>query len=310
MELGVFHRRFDYPRLAFSRRRGLLHILFPLFLAFFAALPALFSQTLSPEKQALLKRKGEILKEIQTLEHQKVEAQSTLAQAESVRDMARAANLVNDANIAAQAVGTAQQAITIADKKITDDRERLNSINRALNWHDSAKPRAVATIVRGHISLLTNFGSYPFDPTVPVELGQHISAGEDGFLELQLQDGGQLQLGPKSDFLYERDVQGVYYQIFRGALHKISIMGVRGANDQPRYRGLQAIAAVRGTDFTVEIKDGQDVFMVFEGAIEVDPGGGRDKVTLNAGQRLAVPKSGPVGQAVAFDSKAVSYWWE
>lgn len=273
--------------------------------------PTLLAQTISPRRQTLLKRKGELLKEIHGYEQKKAEAQTTLAQATSIRDMAKAQNLVNDANTAAQAVGVAQQAITMADKDIADDQQRLDAINRALTWPDSDKPRAVATVVRGRISLVTRNGAIPFDPTAPVEIGQRISVGDDGFLELQLEDGSAMHLGPKTDFLYERDVQGVYYQLFRGELHKITtVMGVRGANDQRRYEGLHAIAAVRGTDFTLEIIGAQDVFTVFEGEIEVDPGGGRDKVTLSGGQKLTVPRSGTLGPPVGFDPKAVSQWWE
>lgn len=279
-------------------------------LAIFATFSPAFGQTLSPEKQALFRRKGELLKEIRAYEQKKAEAQATLAQANSIREMAKAVNQMNDADVAAQAVEVAQQAISTAEKNIAVDQRRLDAINVALTWHDSVKPRAVATIVRGHVSVETRSGPYPFDPTVPVAMGDHISVGGDGFLELLLQDGTEMHLGPNSDFDYERDVQGVYYQLFRGELHKITIMGVRGANDRARYKGLQAIAAVRGTDFTLEIKGGQDVFTVFEGAIEVDPGGGRDKVVLNAGEEVAVPKSGPVGRPFAFDPKKVSRWWE
>jgi hypothetical protein len=270
----------------------------------------LLGQPLSAEKQILLKRKGELLKEIQGYEQKKAAAQATLSQAISIRDMAKAANHVNDANVAAEAVGVSRQAIATAEKDIADDQQRLDAINRALNWPASAQPRAVATLARGHIVLETPNGPRPFDPTAPVEIGEQISVGDDGFLELQLDDGSQMQLGPKTDFEYQRDVQGVYYQLFQGELHKITIMGVRGANDQARYRGLQSISAVRGTEFTLEIIGGQDVYTVFEGWIEVDPTAGRAKIAVKAGQRLTVSKSGAVGQPVAFDPKTVQHWWE
>lgn len=269
------------------------------------------AQTLSPLKQVLLAQKGKLLKEISEYQQKETEAQGTLAQAESLRDMAKSAHEVNQANIYAEAVGLAQKTIETANKNISDDRERLDAIDRALSWHETITPYAVPMLVRGHVTVETPYGSRPFDRTAPVEIGQHLLVGDDGFLELQLQDGSRMHLGPNTDFLYQRDVQGVYYQIFRGALHKITIMGVRGSNDDPTYRGLRTIGAVRGTEFTLEVTPEQDLFTVFEGEIEVNPGQGRDKVTLQAGQKLAVSNSGagntpPTG----FDAATAAHWWD
>jgi hypothetical protein len=272
--------------------------------------PAPLAQTLSPQKQGLLELKGKLLKEISEYERKNTEAQGTLAQAESLRDMAKAANQINQANIYAEAVGLAQQTIDTAIKNISDDRERLDSINRALGWHETISPYAVPTLVRGHISVELSYGSRPFDRTAPVEMGQHVLLGDDGFLELQLQDGSQVHLGPNTDFLYQRDVQGVYYQIFRGVLHKITIMGVHGANDDSTYRGLRTIGAVRGTEFTLEVNPNQEIFTVFEGEVGVSSIDGGQKVSLRAGQRLTVPETGAMDQPIAFDSKNVAHWWK
>lgn len=277
--------------------------------AAFGLPPILYGQTISPQRQALLGRKGELLKETETLEQKKGEAQATVTQGSSLRDMAKAANQPDQANTYAEAVGVAQQAIAAADKKIAEDQQRLDAINRALTWEDSVVPRAVATVMRGQITVKTRYGGFALDPTKPVGLGEHLVVGKDGFLELQLCDGSELHLGPNTDFLYQRDVQGVYYQIFRGELHKISIMGVRGANDEPTYRGLQSVVAVRGTEFTFEVNPDGEIFAVFEGVIDVDPGSGRQKMTLTAGYKLIVPKSGRVGQPVAFDPNSISHWW-
>jgi ferric-dicitrate binding protein FerR (iron transport regulator) len=270
----------------------------------------LASQTISPQRQALLGRRGELLKETKTLEQKKAEAQATVTQGSSLRDMAKAANKPDQANTYAEAVGVAQQAIAAADKKIAEDQERLEAINHSLTWEDSAVPRAVATVMRGHVTVMTPYGKFALDPTKPVELGEHLMVGEDGFLELQLGDGSEMHLGPNTDFVYQRDVQGVYYQIFRGEIHKISIMGVRGANDEPTYRGLRCVAAVRGTEFTFEVNSDAETFTVFEGEIEVDPGAGRAKEILTAGQKLTVTRSPSVTRVAVDPNVVVPHWWE
>lgn len=279
---------------------------------FASSFPALLpAQTLSPQRQILLKRKAEVLKSIEAYQKKETEAQSTIDQATSMRNRYDASRDSKNAGIAAQAMDVAKQALANAQKYERDDRERLEAINRALAAPETNKPQGIPTLTRGHVVRQTPQGNVPFDPASPVRLGDRISTGNDGFLELQLDDGSQMHIGPNTDFLYERDVQGTYYELFKGELHKITILiGVRGATDQPRYRGLQAIAAVRGTDFTLEVDNGQDVFRVLEGEIEVDPGAGRAKIVVKPGQKLTVSGSGPVPQPSIFDPISADRWWE
>ena len=294
-----------------ARRNGIVgYRNFVLLFAVVGFASALSSQTISPERQVLLKRKGALLQEIKTYEQKKKEAQNTLTQANSLRDMAAAANRGDQASIYTQAAGVAAKTIEAADNGTAADRRRVEAIDQALSWPESDKPRAVATLVRGQVMKETPAGRVPFDPAKPLQLGDRLSLGEDGFVELQLENGSAIQLGPKTDFLYDRDDRGTYYKLRQGTLHKVTaIMGVLGLNDQSTYRGAQCIVAVRGTEFTFEVSGNEEALTVLEGEIEVDPGAGRDKVSLRAGQELAVPRTGAVGHPVAFDPSSVHRWW-
>lgn len=264
----------------------------------------------------LLNLKGTFLKHIQEDQQDVTKSESLLAQAHAAHDAAAAEHNVERANLMAEAIGQAQESLDRAKQNLADDQTRLDAVNQALllwreTWYNPGEPHALATIMRGTVTVDTPNGPVPFDRFSPVRVDQHIRVGDNSFLELQLQDGSQIHIGPNSDFSYERDVRGVSWQLFRGKMHKIMIiMGVRGATDQPRYRGCTAVAAVRGTDFTLQTDGTQDTFTVLEGAIEVDPGGGRDKVMLHGGQKLVVPKSGVVGPPIAFDPNTLPHWWE
>ncbi len=241
--------------------------------------------------------------------------QALLARAQAAHQNALSENDADGISVTAQAIDNAQQALDAASRKLADDQKRLDAVNQALLlWHsvwDSIGPRALATIVRGTITVDTPQGPKPFDPYEPVHPGRHIRLGPDAFLELQLSNGSEMHLGPDTDFEYERDVQGVQWEVFKGELHKITvIMGVRGSNDDTRYRGPTTISAVRGTDFTLSTDGNQDTVTVLEGAVEVDPQSGRPKVTLTGGQQLIVPKSGAVGPPTTFDPKQLQRWWE
>jgi FecR protein len=261
----------------------------------------------------LLEVKGVFLKHVNDDRTQIDKYEGLLARAQDAHSQAVKDSDIDGENVTAEAIGNAQQALDRARLNLADDQTRLDAVNRALQWwgdnRDTGVPRALATILRGQVTVDSPTGPVVFDPNSPVRPGERIHVGDKSFLELQLDDGSQMHLGPGTEFLYERDVQGVYWQLFRGEMHKITIiMGVRGANE-PRYRGCTAIAAVRGTDFTLETNGTGDTFTVLDGAIEVDPGSGRDKVMLRGGQRLVVAKSGAVGSPVTFDAKTLSHWW-
>lgn len=263
----------------------------------------------------LLQMKGEFLKRVNEDNAAIAKDQDLLARAQAAHQQAVSENDSDGVFVTAQAIGNAQQALDKAQQNLAADQKRLDAANQALVlWHsvgDSIGPRALATIVRGTITVDTPQGPRPFDPYAPVQPGEHIHLGPDAFLELQLGNGSEMHLRADSDFEYERDVQGVQWELFKGEMHKITIiMGVRGANDDARYRGATAICAVRGTDFTLSTDGKQDNVTVLEGSVEVDPGPGRPKVTLSGGQQLIVPKSGDVGPAATFDAKALARWWE
>lgn len=263
----------------------------------------------------LLEMKGIFLKHVNDDKAAIASNEALLSRAQVAHQDAVSNKDQDGAFVTAEAIGNAQAALDKARQNLTDDQTRLDAVNQALvlwtSIGDSIGPRALPTLIRGQVTVDTPQGPKPFDRFVPVQEGQHIHVGPNSFLELQLGDGSTMHIGPNSDFLYERDVEGVYWELFHGEMHKITvIMGVRGANDEPHYRGITSVAAVRGTDFTLATDGQQDTYTVFEGKIEVDPGAGRPKVTLTGGQMLVVPKTGMVGPATTFDSTTLTRWWE
>ncbi|HEV2135790.1 MAG TPA: FecR domain-containing protein [Terracidiphilus sp.] len=263
----------------------------------------------------LLQMKGEFLKRVNEDKAAMGRDQDLLSRAQAAHQQALSDHDSDGAGVTQQAIENAQQALDAARQNLGDDEKRLDAANHALVlWTtigDSIGPRALATIFRGQITVDTPQGAKPFDPNLPVQPGQHIHLGPNAFLELQLGNGSEMHLKANTDFEYERDVKGVEWQIFRGEMHKITIiMGVRGANDDARYRGLTATCAVRGTDFTLSTDGKKDTVTVLEGSVEVDPGGGRTKVTLTGGQQLVVPKTGAVASMTSLDPKAVARWWK
>lgn len=263
----------------------------------------------------LLEMKGEFLKRVHEDKAVIARDQGLVSRAQAAHQQALSDNDSDGMSVTAQAIDNARRALDRASRNLADDETRLAAANHALTlWTaagDSIGPRALATIVRGQILVDTPQGPKPFDANLPVKPGQQIRLGPNSFLELQLGNGSEMHLGPNTTFEYERDVQGARWELFRGEMHKITaIMGVRGANDETRYRGLIATCAVRGTDFILSTDGQQDTVTVLDGSVEVDPGGGRPKVILNRGQMQMVPQTGAIPPARSFNSESIRKWWE
>lgn len=263
----------------------------------------------------LLEMKGEFLKKVNDEKAAIARSQDLLWRAQAAHQQALAQEDVDGGNVTAEAIGNAQHALDVSNQNLSEDQRRLDAVNQALvlwtSVGDSLGPRALATEVRGQVTIDTPQGPKTFDQYAPVHPGEHIHLGPDAFLELQLGNGSEMHLGPNSDFEYERDVHGVQWELFKGEMHKITIiMGVRGANDEARYRGPTTVCAVRGTDFTLSTDGNEDTVTVLEGSVEVDPGSGRAKVMVTGGQKLVVSKSGILPAPMTFDPKNSTRWWE
>jgi ferric-dicitrate binding protein FerR (iron transport regulator) len=272
-----------------------------------------FGQTITPQRGFLLQSKARLLKSIATYDREEQNSRSLLEQAEEGKRQALAAGQTSNAEMAEQASENARQAIANAQRFRAEDQARLEAINRALTWPESAKPFAVSLILRGQVQKKTANGWASFDPNSPLRPGDEISVGPDSYLELQFQDGTGINLGSRSTFLYEETEHHPIYELIFGRLrsfHPTAPDAVLGSKEKPRYKTLTAIVAVRGTEFVLETEKDTALLTVFEGSVEVELGTGGKKIAVEKGQQLNLPKAGPAQQPVSFDPAKVKRWWE
>jgi hypothetical protein len=139
---------FDGVRMRCSQRTRSCICVSSLLIILIFLLPASFGQTLSPQKEVLLKRKGELLRDIEGYEQKKAEAQATLDQAAMLRNQAESAGDSKNAAIASQAMGVARETLANAQRYAREDRQRLDAIERAigqLNFNPSSGVSALVT---------------------------------------------------------------------------------------------------------------------------------------------------------------------
>lgn len=232
-----------------------------------------------------------------------LDSQHVLDRAQAAYDKAVADSDAANADIASHAIDFAKQAVARANANRERDRERLAAVNRAMTWPDPGTRYAVPLLMQGQVLKANSAGvEVPFDPSSPLLPGDTVNVGSNSALELQSSDGTLIRLGHDTSFRFESDDKGSIYNLLRGYFRSqracfptpTAVMGVLGCNGQPRYQMLHYVGAVRGTDFAVTANGKDAVIVVYEGSVEIDPGGGGEKVLVKEGQKLLLPGSGPL----------------
>jgi hypothetical protein len=276
----------------------------------FLALFACIASAGPPPSDFLEKLRAQAVAQLQKDDRDVADSQQLLTRAKAAYDAAVANHDAPNTEIGRQAVETAQKALDVAQASREFDRQRLISVNHALAWPDPGKRFAVPMLVRGTVVKKTPSGDVPFDPNAPMLPGETVDVGPNSSLELQFSDGSQIRLSHDTLFNYESDDIGSLYHLLHGLLKSqrncfptpTAVLGVLGCNGQPRYETLHFVGAVRGTEFILQANDDAAVIAVFEGWVEIDPGSGAEKIPVREGQKLVLPKSGPLGQPVALKS--------
>jgi hypothetical protein len=159
---------------------------------------------------------------------------------------------------------------------------------------------AVFTNASGRVSVERSGELWAASAGQTVNVGQVVVTGADGFAELQLPDGSQLEIFANSRFAYRanqfnlRDAIDLYLGKIRFHIQKLT-------NDDPsiRVNSPTAVISVRGTVFEVEVDSNETTrITVDEGAVAVRHRlmAGQE-VLLHAGESLEVADGVPLAAA-------------
>jgi hypothetical protein len=107
--------------------------------------------------------------------------------------------------------------------------------------------------------------------------GDSLITGYDGEAELSLPNGSTVNISPDTVFTFSRaslSPGGQPENVFDVVRGQVAFKFNRLGDQEPSVRGRSAVAGVRGTEFTVVVgADGQSLFVVSEGAVEVSAAG-------------------------------------
>lgn len=140
--------------------------------------------------------------------------------------------------------------------------------------------------------------------------GKDVKAGDTIIAEgkskavVFLPEGGKVDLkeGAKIKFHSEDEIETI------SGVFKFLIKHIK---ERPRIiRSGDAVIAVRGTEFLVEVGDNGTQVKVIEGTVEVSNTQGKGTVQVTTGQEMKTAKGGLPTKPRVFDPKALENWWE
>lgn len=148
--------------------------------------------------------------------------------------------------------------------------------------------------VSGSVTLLEQGGDAEGSPAAadtPLQEGDRIRTGEDGSAEISLEGSSVIKLGPDSDFKLSNAHRAQTLFDLAGGTFLAKIQKLLSSQSL-QVRTPTAVAAVRGTEFGVEVPsaDESHVGVFDEGKVEVKGPGGSE--TLIGNQETRVAKDG------------------
>jgi ferric-dicitrate binding protein FerR (iron transport regulator) len=251
-------------------------------------------------------------------ERNEAEARESLQGAKNILAIARRNNNAEAENIARQAIAVAEESLTEIRKMKERDKGRLEVLEDAVKRRAFSKDSGVPTIEKGEVIVTSGSGRRKQDHRA-LESGDTVETGKSGFMELLMPDHSKVAVAANTAVeILRLDAEKLEsaYRFIRGKLYVVraclkEAMDLRGICWVTHYRVGGGVAAVRGTEFTVERnEDGSTAIDVIEGTVDVSEGGSGRVVSAKTMERVLIGESGSVQGPIPLKPGAVGRWWE
>lgn len=174
---------------------------------------------------------------------------------------------------------------------------------------------ATLTSVSGSVSLRPAGGSSfaPISTGSQIRAGDTVITGANSYARVTFPDGTYIALGPHSSFTMPEETSPWMFSLWKGWMH----MADTWLNNRFGVHTPTAVAAVRGTNYTLQVLPDNSTFLqVFEGSVALTDIATNATVTLSANQQVTVPST-PNGvsqqnltaSVEQFDPSQVNQWW-
>lgn len=205
----------------------------------------------------LIERAAKAEAEVNERRAEQAQAQASLERSEGI--LVKAQNLKDEAaaDVARQAIDLSRRAKEQAALRVRESEGVLRNIQNALLWSlPKDQPAAVLSLSGAQARIKTDRGLAPIDPATPLRIGQTVSAGPDGPVQIFFRDGTRIDLAPNGSFTYEKDTEEESsYRLLNGMLHEIRDIVGAVKRKKIRYAFPGGTLAVRGTEFELIVDE-------------------------------------------------------
>jgi hypothetical protein len=251
-------------------------------------------------------------------EQDEAEARESLQGAKNILAIARRNNNAEAESVARQAIAVAEESLSEIRKMKAMDRSRLEVLDDAVKRRAFSKDSGVSTIEKGEVIVKSGSGLRKQDNRV-LASGDTVETGKSGFLELLMPDHSRMAVAADTAVeILRLDAEKLEsaYRFIRGKLYMVraclkEAADLRGICWVTQYRVGGAVAAVRGTEFTVERnEDGSTAISVIEGTVEVTESDSGRVVSAKSKERVLIGEAGSVQGPIPLKPGAIGRWWE
>lgn len=181
-------------------------------------------------------------------------------------------------------------------------------------WNHFEANVAVVGAVKAPVFVKRGNGWVTFDGETPIETGDEVRTGPNGFMELIFTDGSIVRLDANSSFVpLEMTEKKSIFEFITGRIHAqyLCMKNRRDICRPIKYRAHNIGFSPRGTEFQAEISpDGKTTILVMEGTVEITPIKSNKIVVLKPGEQAIVTKDGELQELLPVDLRKIDRWWE
>jgi ferric-dicitrate binding protein FerR (iron transport regulator) len=125
-----------------------------------------------------------------------------------------------------------------------------------------------------------------------LKYGEMVRTASNEQKSIILDDGSYIKLGPRSSFAWEMPSTS-QVNLLSGTFNFVIVRPLTQLLTRFKIHTPTAVAAVRGTEFSVSVDENRTVFQVTEGLLAVSDINGENTVQVSAGYQTTVTKNGP-----------------
>ncbi|HOP86733.1 MAG TPA: FecR domain-containing protein [Syntrophorhabdaceae bacterium] len=292
----------------------LKYILF--FVLILSGIKATYAQDINGFLLGIYFKREQAIEKIRQLEIEINKNKSTISQSQTLIDLSRQKGNKEAEKVALEALQKAKESLKKNEESLNrwkTHKIMLDHVYTSLqNEINNKNIKGVTSYCSGRVDIFKANGDKVSCENGLLEPGDMVWT-YDGTAKIEMLGGrGTTTVGPWSIFKMRDDSEiEQIWELIKGKIH-MTIEKIKESIRSRRVniRTVEAVCAVRGTEFYMERKEDILWLYVIDGSVEVKGIKDERMVEVFSGYRIRVTKDGLIGEPEKINLKDVERWWE